>query len=65
MVTQIISCYHCGSENIVKNGKAPNGKQKYLCQMIAAGKAARILALTPIRRKSARRSCVLTRNAAA
>ena len=31
MVTQIISCYHWGSENIVKNGKAPNSKQKYLC----------------------------------
>jgi transposase-like protein len=31
MVTQIITCYHCESENIVKNGKAPNGKQKYLC----------------------------------
>ena len=33
MVTQIITCYHCASENIVKNGKAPNnGKQKYLCR---------------------------------
>jgi insertion element IS1 protein InsB len=31
MVTQVITCYHCNSENIVKNGKAPNGKQKYLC----------------------------------
>src|SRR3954447_10771507 len=31
MVTQVIICYHCDSENIVKNGKAPNGKQKYLC----------------------------------
>jgi predicted Fe-S protein YdhL (DUF1289 family) len=28
---RIITCYHCDSENIVKNGKAPNGKQKYLC----------------------------------
>ena len=32
MVIKIISCYHCGSENIVKNGKAPNGKQKYHCK---------------------------------
>ena len=32
MVTQLVSCYHCGSENIVKNGKAPNGKQKYQCK---------------------------------
>src|SRR5215210_1023396 len=31
MITQVITCYHCDSENIVKNGKAPNGKQKYLC----------------------------------
>ena len=31
MVTQVIICYHCDSENIVKNGRAPNGKQKYLC----------------------------------
>ena len=32
MVTQVVICYHCGSENVVKNGKAPNGKQKYLCR---------------------------------
>src|SRR3954468_17410812 len=31
MVTQVITCYHCDSQNIVKNGKAPNAKQKYLC----------------------------------
>ncbi len=31
MLTRIITCYHCDSEKIVKNGKAPNGKQKYLC----------------------------------
>src|SRR5215207_10974667 len=31
MVTRVIACYHCDSQNIVKNGKAPNGKQKYLC----------------------------------
>src|ERR687884_243520 len=31
MVTRVITCYQCDSENIVKNGKAPNGKQKYLC----------------------------------
>ncbi len=30
MLTQIITCYHCASEDIVKNGKAPNAKQKYL-----------------------------------
>ena len=32
MVTQEINCYHCGSENIIKNGIAPNGKQKYRCK---------------------------------
>ena len=39
MVTQIISCYHCSSEQLVKNGKAPNGKQKYQCK--DCGKASR------------------------
>ena len=32
MIIEVVSCYHCGSENIVRNGKAPNGKQKYLCR---------------------------------
>jgi transposase-like protein len=32
MVTKIINCYHCGSENIVKHGLTKNGKQRYLCQ---------------------------------
>ncbi len=33
MVAQVITCRHCGSEDIVKNGFAPNnGKQKYLCR---------------------------------
>jgi len=31
MVTHIVLCHHCQSENIVKNGIAPNGKQKYRC----------------------------------
>jgi transposase-like protein len=25
-------CRHCGSETLVRYGKAPNGKQKYLCR---------------------------------
>lgn len=29
MVTQEIRCHLCRGENTVKNGKAPNGKQKY------------------------------------
>lgn len=32
MVTRVVCCPHCGSEEIVRNGKAPNGKQKYRCK---------------------------------
>ncbi len=39
MVNKTVECYHCGSEQLVKNGKAPNGKQKYQCR--ACGKASR------------------------
>ncbi len=32
MVTEVITCPHCGSDDVVKNGFSPNnGKQKYLC----------------------------------
>ena len=31
MVQETVVCYHCGSEKIKRNGKAPNGKQKYKC----------------------------------
>ncbi len=32
MVTGVITCRHCASDEVVKNGFAPNnGKQKYLC----------------------------------
>ncbi len=26
------TCLHCGSENVVKNGKSKAGKQTYLCR---------------------------------
>lgn len=40
MVTKVIYCRHCGSEDVVKNGVAPNnGKQKYLCH--ACGRQSR------------------------
>jgi len=39
MVNKVIKCYHCGSKAIKKNGKAPNGKQKYKCK--DCGKASR------------------------
>ena len=32
MVIQIISCYHCGSTDLIRHGKAANGKQKYRCK---------------------------------
>ena len=31
MVTITLRCAHCDSENIVRNGLSPNGKQRYLC----------------------------------
>ncbi len=32
MVTLTLHCPHCQSEALVRNGRAPNGKQKYLCR---------------------------------
>src|SRR5260370_41274856 len=32
MVTMTVQCPHCGSDALVRNGRAPNGKQKYLCR---------------------------------
>ncbi len=32
MVTITIRCRHCGSNQVVKNGHAPNGKQLYRCR---------------------------------
>lgn len=31
MVIKILTCYHCGSEKLVKNGMTRNGKQRYWC----------------------------------
>jgi transposase-like protein len=40
MVTKTISCRHCSSTDLVKNGLAPNnGKQRYLCR--ACGRQSR------------------------
>ena len=27
-----LKCYHCQSENLVRNGKTNNGKQRYVCK---------------------------------
>lgn len=32
MVIITLKCPYCSSEDIVRNGHAPNGKQKYLCK---------------------------------
>ena len=32
MVVITVTCPHCNSPDIVKNGHAPNGKQKYRCR---------------------------------
>lgn len=32
MVTITLQCLHCQSEKLVRNGRPPNGKQKYLCR---------------------------------
>jgi transposase-like protein len=32
MITIKLQCRHCRSENIVRNGFSPNGKQKFLCR---------------------------------
>ena len=39
MVTIILHCPHCGSEDLVRDGHAPNGKQKYRCH--ACGRRSR------------------------
>jgi transposase-like protein len=32
MVTVTLSCQYCGSDNLVRNGHASNGKQRYRCK---------------------------------
>jgi transposase-like protein len=32
MITITVQCPSCGSDRLVRNGRAPNGKQKYLCR---------------------------------
>ena len=31
MVTHILRCPRCGSTDVIRHGKAPNGKQRYRC----------------------------------
>ncbi len=39
MVTKHLTCRHCGSEHIVRNGLTTNGKQRFLCR--ACGRRSR------------------------
>ena len=39
MVTMTLHCRHCGSDALVRDGHAPNGKQKYRCH--ACGRRSR------------------------
>ena len=32
MITNAVHCPHCESVEVVRNGRAPNGKQKYRCR---------------------------------
>lgn len=32
MITQVLHCPHCQGIDIVKNGKTPQGKQRFLCR---------------------------------
>jgi transposase-like protein len=32
MITKLVTCAHCGSANLVKNGFTKNQKQRYFCQ---------------------------------
>jgi transposase-like protein len=32
MLTRVVLCVHCGGEDVVRNGKTSNGKQRLLCK---------------------------------
>ncbi len=32
MITLIVPCPHCHSQHLVRNGRAPDGRQRYLCR---------------------------------
>jgi transposase-like protein len=39
MITVTITCIHCGNDQLMRNGRAPNGKQRYKCR--ACGRQSR------------------------
>jgi DNA-directed RNA polymerase subunit RPC12/RpoP len=56
MVTITLHCPHCGSDALVRDGHAPNGKQKYRCH--SCGRRSREN-LTPNAYPQARREEIL------
>lgn len=32
MLTKVVVCVHCGGDDMVRNGKTSNGKQRLLCK---------------------------------
>src|SRR5579859_5097860 len=56
MITITIHCPHCESDAVVRNGRAPNGKQKYLCR---AGPRQSREGLTPHASSNERREEIL------
>ena len=64
MVTITLHCPHCGSDALVRDGHAPNGKQKYRVVMPVDVAAARIRRPLPIQKPVARRSCMPIKSAA-
>jgi hypothetical protein len=64
MVTIILHCPHCGSEALVRDGHAPNGKQKYRFMAVGVA-AARARLPMPIHKLVARRFCTPIKNEAA
>ena len=37
MITNTLKCCHCGSEKLIRDGFAPNGKQRYWCHACQRG----------------------------
>ncbi len=63
MVTEVIYCRHCGSDDVVKNGFAPNnGKQRSTSVAPAGLRAAEILLQTATPKSARKRSCAPTRS---
>jgi transposase-like protein len=57
MITITVTCLHCGSDQLVRNGKGSNGKQRYVCR--ACGRRSREN-LAPTGSTDERRSEILT-----